>query len=131
MNFFDTNVILYMTGGTPAFRAISKQLIGAGGTVSTQVLNETVNVLRGRKFGFSWDEVREFLAGVRAKCEVVPFSVAAHERGIVYAERFQLQVYDAMIVASAVLAGCSTLYSEDMHDGLVIDGLMITNPYLS
>jgi predicted nucleic acid-binding protein len=34
-----------------------------------------------------------------------------------------------MIVAAAQLAGCSTLYSEDMHHGLVIDRLTIRNPY--
>ena len=33
-----------------------------------------------------------------------------------------------VIVAAAVLAGCKVLYSEDMHDGLVIDGVKITNP---
>lgn len=129
MNFFDTNVVLYMTGNDPSLRAISKQLIGGGGTISTQVLNETANVLRGPKLGFSWDEVREFLEGIRAKCEVVPISLATHERGVRYADRFQLHIYDAMIVASAVLAGCEVLYSQDMHDGLVIDGTTIRNPY--
>jgi predicted nucleic acid-binding protein len=45
------------------------------------------------------------------------------------AERYQLGVYDGMIVAAALVAGCTTLYSEDMHDGLVIDQLTIRNPY--
>jgi predicted nucleic acid-binding protein len=34
-----------------------------------------------------------------------------------------------MIVAAAQLAGCTVLYSEDMHDGLVVEGLAIRNPY--
>jgi predicted nucleic acid-binding protein len=45
------------------------------------------------------------------------------------AERYILNIYDAMIVAAAQLAGCTVLYSEDMHDGLVIDRLTIRNPY--
>ncbi len=60
---------------------------------------------------------------------VVPLTVDTHDRGLALAERYQLSLYDGMIVAAAQLAGCTTLYSEDMHDGLVIDGLTIRNPY--
>ncbi len=126
--FFDTNVILYATEEQGRFRSTTLKLLNVGGVVSVQVLNETTNVLRG-KHQFDWVRVSTFLSAVRAKCDVVPLSVATHERGIVYAERFRLHIYDAMIVASAVLAGCEVLYSEDMHDGLIIDGLTISNPY--
>ena len=54
--------------------------------------------------------------------KIVPLTLETHERGLDLAERYQLSVYDGMIVAAALLAGCTTLYSEDMHDGLVIDG---------
>ena len=127
-DFFDTNIILYLTDEDPAFVEVSDRLVRDGGTISTQVLNETVNVLR-RKLGFNWDEAREFLAGIRAKCDVVPVSAATHDLGLAYAELYQLNVYDGMIVAATALAGCTTLYSEDMHDGLFIDGLTIRNPY--
>lgn len=126
--FFDTNVVLYLTGRDPAKIDVSTKLIGGGGTISVQVLNETVRVLR-HKFGFSWEETREFVASLRVKCEIVPISLATHERGLALAERYGFNVYDSMIVAAAHLAGCKTLYSEDMHDGLVIDGLTIRNPY--
>ena len=56
-------------------------------------------------------------------------TLETHERGSNLRERYQLSVYDGMIVAAALLAGCTTLYSEDMHDGLVIDRLTIRNPY--
>ncbi len=126
-NFFDTNVIIYLTSRDADHADVSERLLQTGGTISVQILNETVNVLR-RKAGFTWDEVREFVSEVRTQCQVVPLSVATHERGLAYAERYQLGVYDAMIVAAAVLAGCTTLYSEDMHNGLIIDGLTIRNP---
>jgi predicted nucleic acid-binding protein len=51
--------------------------------------------------------------------------------GLALAERCKLSVHDGMIVAAAQLAGCTILYSEDMHDGLVIDRLTIRNPYRS
>jgi predicted nucleic acid-binding protein len=47
------------------------------------------------------------------------------------AERYQYKFYDALIVASALEARCTILYSEDMQDGHVIDGrLTIRNPFL-
>ena len=62
---------------------------------------------------------------------MVPLTETTHELGLVLAERHVLNVYDGMIVAAAQLAGCETLYSEDMHDGLVIDQLTIRNPFAS
>lgn len=128
--FLDSNVILYLTDGPGAKRARSLELIDRHGIVSVQVLNEVASVL-SRKHGLDWGEVSAFTSAVCAKCSVVPLTQATHERGLQYAARHQLNLYDAMIVASAVLAGCTTLYSEDMHNGLVIDGLTIRNPYLA
>jgi predicted nucleic acid-binding protein len=46
------------------------------------------------------------------------------------AEKYQLTVYDAMIVSAALIAGCTTLGSEDMHDGLLVeDQLRVVNPF--
>jgi predicted nucleic acid-binding protein len=48
------------------------------------------------------------------------------------AERYGLSIYDALIVSSALLAGCKTLNSEDMQDGQVIDRqLTIRNPFVA
>ena len=128
MVFFDSNVILYLAGRDPRKAVVSRDLIRVGGIISIQILNETANVLR-RKFDFEWAETTEFLVGITAKCHVVPLTLAVHAHGMTYAERYQLAIYDAMIVAAAVIAGCTTLYSEDMHDGLVIDGVTVRNPF--
>ena len=50
--------------------------------------------------------------------------------GRALAERYGLSVYDAMIVATALIAGCTTLWSEDMQNGLLVEGqLRIMNPF--
>ena len=126
--FADTNILVYLvTDDEPKARR-SERLLEQGVTVSVQVLNEFVLVAR-RKLGRSWDDIRAILTGIRGSCVVLPVSIGVHERGLAYAERYGLRMCDAMVVAAAVLAGCSTLYSEDMHDGLVIDGVTIRNPY--
>jgi len=97
--------------------------------ISVQVLNEMANVAR-RKLGMSWPEVNEVLGLIRALCPTAPLTIETHDRGRLVAERYGLNVYDAMIVAAALLGGCETLYSEDMQNGLLIDSqLRICNPF--
>jgi predicted nucleic acid-binding protein len=127
-DFFDTNVLIYALSEHPGRGERSQSLLRAGGTVSVQVLNECANTLR-RKFSAPWPRVGLASERIRELCAVVPVTEDTHVRGLALAERYGLSVYDALIVAAAQLAGCKTLYSEDMHDGLVIDGLAVRNPY--
>ena len=47
------------------------------------------------------------------------------------AERHGWNIYDALVVAAALQAGCTTLYSEDLQDGQIIDQkLTIRNPFV-
>jgi predicted nucleic acid-binding protein len=58
-------------------------------------------------------------------------SIEIHDAGIHLAERYRLSVYDAMIAAAALLAECETLFSEDLQNGLVINGrLRVVNPFI-
>ncbi len=53
-----------------------------------------------------------------------------HERGLELAARLGISVDDAMIVASALMARCTTLYSEDLQHGRVVEGKpTIRNPF--
>lgn len=126
--FLDTNVILYLLGEAPkADRA--EALLQQGGVISVQVLNEAlVNCLRKAKL--SAEEAGAFLAGVRALCEVVPLTERTHDIGRALGMRYGFSVYDSMIVGAALEAGCDTLWSEDMHHGLLVEGrLRILNPF--
>ena len=128
-SFFDTNVLLYIASGDSAKAERAEKLIGMGGTISVQVLNETANVAR-RKMSMSWAETYAFLSMMRGLLSVQPLTVDIHETGLVLAERYGVSVYDAMIAASALYADCDTLWSEDMQDGAVLDGrLCISNPF--
>jgi predicted nucleic acid-binding protein len=126
--FFDTNIVAYFASADAAKAKRSGELLRAGGVVSIQMLNEFAAMAR-RKHALPWPSIRTVLAAVRSTCTVAPLTVATHELGLALAERHQLNVYDGTIVAAARLAGCDLLYSEDMHDGLVIDGVTIRNPY--
>jgi predicted nucleic acid-binding protein len=127
--FFDTNVLLYMTSNDPAKADRAEQLVGEGGTISIQVLNELTNVAR-RKMRLSWPETRGFLRLIRALLPVQAVTIAVHETGLDLAERYGISIFDAMIVASALHADCNILWSEDMQDGLMVENrLRIANPF--
>ena len=127
--FFDTNVLLYLLSGDARKADRAEIALAAGGILSVQVLNEFAAVAT-RKIGMSIDEVRELLATVRAVCRVVPITEATHDKGIEIADRYRLSIYDAMIIAAALIAECKILLSEDMQDGQMFDGsLEIRNPF--
>jgi predicted nucleic acid-binding protein len=127
--FADTNVILYLLDAGPkADRA--EVILARGPRISVQVLNETL-VNSRRKAGLTWEETGAFLAAIQSLCPVEALTVQTHEIGRALAERYMLSIYDAMIVASALIAGCTTLWSEDMQDGLLIEEqLRVVNPFV-
>ena len=126
--FFDSNIILYLLDDGRR-RDVAVRLLTEGGVISVQVLNEVLVNCR-RKAGMSWEEAGEFLDGVRGICKVIGLTSRIHDIGRAVGERYQLQVYDAMIVAAALSGGCDVLLSEDMQNGLVVEGaLTIRNPF--
>ena len=128
-SFFDTNVLLCVASGDPAKAERAEKLIGDGGVISVQVLNEITNVAR-RKMAMSWIETGSFLSMIRDLLPVKPITIEIHETGLVLAERYGLSTRDAMIAASALHADCDTLWSEDMEDGLAVENrLRVTNPF--
>lgn len=127
--FYDTNILLYLLSSDTAKADWAEEALGAGGVISVQVLNEFSAVAR-RKLGMSIGEVREVLATIRAVCRVDPLTEQTHDLGMQVAERHGFSLYDAMIIAAALLAECSILYSEDLQHGQVVEKrLTIRNPF--
>jgi predicted nucleic acid-binding protein len=54
---------------------------------------------------------------------------ALFERALEVQDRYGYAFYDALIVAAALEAGCTRLYSEDLQDGQRIGALTIENPF--
>jgi predicted nucleic acid-binding protein len=128
--FFDSNILIYTLAEHDPREQVAAALLARGGVVSVQVLNEFVAVAR-RKLRLSWPEIHQALAAIRACCPPPrPLTLATHEAALGLAERHGFPVYDALIVAAALDAGCGTLFSEDMQDGQVVEGrLTIRNPF--
>jgi predicted nucleic acid-binding protein len=128
-DFLDSNVLVYAFTVDPRAEA-AQALLERGCTISVQGLNEFANVAR-RKLGKPWHEIRDDLAAIRTVCAtVVSIDVDMHEAALRLAERHGFAMFDALMIAAALRAGSTTLWSEDMQDGMIIDGkLRIANPF--
>ena len=128
--FIDTNVLVYAAIKNDSRSARAEALLSVERVISVQVLNEFVSVAR-RRFQLSWEEVKTALQWIRILCsDPVPLTTDTHDEAVTIAEQYGYKFYDSLIVAAALQAGCSTLYSEDMRDGQVIHGtLTIRNPF--
>ena len=127
--FFDTNILLYLFSADHPKADRAEAKLSEGGIISAQVLNEFASVA-SRKLKMSIPEIREALTPIRVVCKVVPIVEETHDRGLQIIEQYGLSSYDAMIVASALLAGCKTLWSEDMQHAQTLEGqLQIRNPF--
>jgi len=128
-SFLDSNIVLYLASEDLLKADRAQELVAEGGTISVQVLNEIANISR-RKMGLSWAETRNFLLMIRGLLKVEPITIEIHDVGISLAERYQLSVYDSMIVSAALSAECDTLLSQHLQDGLLINGqLRVLNPF--
>ena len=128
--FLDSNVVVYAFT-TDARASKAQQLLERGCLINVQILNEFSNVAR-RKLKMSWTELSDALDDIRVLCPTIAsVTLDTHAVGLQRAQRYGLSVFDGLVVAAALEAGCTTLWSEDMHHGLVIDErLKILNPFV-
>lgn len=127
--FLDTNIIVYAFTTDPR-AGPAQALLGRGCVTSVQALNEFANVGR-RKLGMTWREVRDALAAIRTLSRaILPVDLDTHADALRIAERYGYTMFDALIIAAALRAKCTVLYSEDMQDGMTIDRrVRIVDPF--
>jgi predicted nucleic acid-binding protein len=126
--FFDTNVLLYLLSDDATKADRAESLLATGGVISVQVLNEFAAVAVGKK-AVDFTELKEILSAIRIACAVRPLDIETHELGLDIAERYRFSIYDSLIIAAALHARCSVLYSEDLHHGQTIEQMTIRNPF--
>ena len=126
--FADTNILLYLISEDDRKSAAATDILKAAPTISVQVLNEFIAVAR-RKHKKPWDEILPVTQTAATECTVVALSLPMHERAAELAQRTNIGIYDACIVAAAELSGCNVVYTEDLNHGQRIGGVLIHNPF--
>jgi predicted nucleic acid-binding protein len=124
--FIDSNIWVYALSGQGEEREqkarafINDVITDSRPIISYQVINETMRVLK--KLGKSEAELRQFIDSLFDACEVVGFTKETALLASELRETISVSYWDSQIVASAYLANCSMLASEDMQDGSLIRG---------
>ena len=127
--FVDTNVLLYLLSDDPGMASTVERLLKQQPTISVQVLNEVVSVAT-RKLRMPLPEVLELCHAVRRICTVESTTPDHHDLALSLMLRYHFSIYDSLIVASALIAGCRKLYTEDLQHGQVImKQLKVENPF--
>lgn len=129
--FVDSNVWIYMANSeNPAKKEVALRLLNVSAFTSPQVIFECINVCR-KKLKLSNDIALEFADRLSSVCSVLDENAATVYTALELCRQGAFHPFDAKIVATALHAGCKTLYSEDMHHGLVVNKtLTIINPFI-
>jgi predicted nucleic acid-binding protein len=127
--FLDTNVLIYLNSQDERKQALATALFNSEAVISVQVLNEYCHVAR-RKGAQPWNIVSKACDDFSQVMQVCELTLQGQALARTFAARYNYSIYDANILASAKLAGCDTLWSEDMQHGQVIEGVTILNPFL-
>jgi predicted nucleic acid-binding protein len=135
--FLDTNVLVYSFDRDDPLKRdraaslIAEALEKSRGVISTQVVQEFLNAAL-RKFSkpLSHPDAQRYLTVVLEPLCAAFVSIELFHRAIEISARWKYPFYDALIIASALEAGCSILYSEDLQHGQNIGPLRIVNPFL-
>ncbi|WPV00540.1 PIN domain-containing protein [Mucilaginibacter sp. cycad4] len=126
----DTNVLLYaLDDFYPEKQAEAIQIIADSPFFCSQNLSEFINVCL-RRWKFPKHKVADLIKTYLQQCVYVPVNEPMMLRALKIMNKYDFQMFDSIILASALESDCSILYSEDMNDGQIIDSqLKIINPF--
>jgi predicted nucleic acid-binding protein len=131
--FLDSNILAYAQDkASPKKQRRSRELIAelaasGNGVISTQVMQEFY-VAATRKLGVDALVAKNVLKtfsvfeAVQVTPELIQDAVDCSILNV-------LSFWDALVIAAAATAQCTTVYSEDLNSGQMILGVAVRNPF--
>jgi len=129
----DTNILVYLhdMDTDSVKRKIAYELIADNPFISAQVVSEYLNVC-SKRLKMPKHDALDSLMNWLPFCNLVAFDTGIYFKAQFLIKRYQFQLFDSIIVASALESGCSVLFSEDMQHGLSVEKVLrIINPFIS
>lgn len=134
VDFIDSNVFVYLFDDKDdrkrgiAEAIVEDALANGSGTISFQVVQETVNVLT-RKLGAPPEDARRLIDAVLTPLWSISPTPGLYRNAVSIHGRLGFSFYDSLIVAAAQEAGCARILTEDLQDGQRIGGVSIVDPF--
>ena len=133
-DFLDTNIFVYMFDETDPIKRqraetlVRDSLTNMTGCISYQVVQETLNVLIQR-LNVSVESTMQMLDDILIPLWQTNPTTSLYRTGLRVQSRYGFSFYDSLIVAAALEAGCTRLYTEDMQHGQQVQQLTILDPF--
>jgi predicted nucleic acid-binding protein len=131
--FLDTNIIIYCYSNSEIEKQIiCRELFEKYNelNISKQVINEITNILF-KKFKLSSSDIKNTIEQISNIVFTCDFDFNTQKKAIELKDRYNLQYYDALILATALENSCNIIFSEDMQHNQVIENkLTIINPFI-
>ena len=133
-HFLDTNIFVYMFDETDPIKRqraetlVRDSLTNMTGCISYQVVQETLNVLIQR-LNVSVESAMQLLDDILIPLWQINPTTSLYRAGLRVHARYGFSYYDSLIVAAALEAGCTRLYTEDLQHGQQVQTLTIENPF--
>ena len=131
--FLDTNIIIYCYSNSEIEKqTICRELFENHEelNISKQVINEITNILF-KKFKLSSSEIKNTIEQISNIVFTCDFNFDTQIKAIELKDKYNLQYYDALIIATALENHCNIIFSEDMQHNQVIENkLTIINPFI-
>ena len=128
--FIDSHVAVYSLSTPSLKRDVARKLIEQRPLISTQVVMETVNVLV-KKFKFEKTVAFESVVKIMDSTELKTIAASTLLKAFGIGVEYKLSHWDSLVIATALEADCTALYSEDLQHNQLIEGkLKIVNPCL-
>jgi predicted nucleic acid-binding protein len=124
--FIDTNIWIYFFTEENDIKCkiskefITENMVKSSLIVSYQVINEMSKILKIKK-KFSEQRVCYTIEYLAKFCKVQNYSTQAALLASQFRQNYSFSFWDSHIAASAVMARCDYLISEDMQNGFTIN----------
>ena len=129
--FTDSNILLYLLSDVENKKEIAKQLLRTNPVISTQVITENINVAFKKFKSLTPQQILQHKNFICLLSELVLINEKTIDLALEIKSEYQYQWFDSLIIASALQANCTILYSEDMqHNQQIENRLIIINPFI-
>jgi predicted nucleic acid-binding protein len=131
--FLDTNILIYAAAGKkrePGKHAVARRIVTEGNfCISAQVLAEFyVNVTKKAHVRMPPAQIDEWFE-LLGRYPVAAVDIALVERGVFFARQFQIDYFDAALVAAAERLQAPVLYTEDLNHDQLYGSVRVVNPF--
>jgi predicted nucleic acid-binding protein len=134
--FLDTNILLYQFGKDlvkkkKAIDIVTEAVETDRYAISYQVIQEFSNIaLKDKQGYFTFSELKQYTQDILFPlCKFYPYPDFYIE-SLRIKTKYKYSYYDRLILTSAILLGCSKIYTEDLNTGQKLEGLKIVNPFI-